>query len=68
MDQYGKYTLWGIPKGEKDALYEQILSSRCNTREQIQKIIALARKDGFHSFRVTENDGEIPDFSKAINV
>jgi hypothetical protein len=66
MDKKTKI-LWGIPKGKTDRLDEELLLSNAINDEHIEKIKALAEKDGWHSFRVSVIDDKFPDFTKTIN-
>jgi hypothetical protein len=58
--------VYGLAKGETERYMEQLLSSECETKEQIETLKSRAAKDGFHSFRVATSDGSKPDFSKTI--
>jgi len=58
--------LYGIPKGKTER-YEEVLLLTNATPESIERVKILARKDGFHSFRVAKIDLSVPpDFSKAV--
>lgn len=59
--------LWGIPKGETDSLYAQVLYTQAKTEADIERIKALASKDGWHSFSIQRIDGTIPDFGKGVS-
>jgi hypothetical protein len=67
MSAYGKFVVWGLARGESDPLHEKILSTQCNDQAAVESIIARAAADGFHSFRVMADNGELPDFVGAIN-
>lgn len=68
MDNTAEWiVVWGLPAGESDRLYEQVLSERCRNLEGVHAIIKAARRDGWHGFRVLCNDGNPPDFIAAIN-
>jgi hypothetical protein len=59
--------LWGLPKGEADRLYEVVLSTQCKTVAEVEKIKSLAKKDGWHGFRIQKlNLDIVPDFIKGI--
>jgi len=59
--------LWGLPKGEADRLYEVVLSTQCKTMAEVEKIKSLAKKDGWHGFRIQKLNLDIaPDFIKGI--
>ena len=58
--------LYGIPKGSTER-YEEVLLLTNATPELIEKVKALAAKDGFHSFRVAVIDlSEPPDFKRIL--
>jgi len=62
------YLLYGLENGENRPYMETLLLSCGKSMEDVNKVKCLASKDGFHSFRVaTHIDGEMPDFTKAIN-
>lgn len=61
-----KFDVWAIPAGETDRLHERPLTSFTLTREQADKVIAAAQRDGWHGFRLVEDDGAPPDFAKAV--
>lgn len=42
--------MWGLPKGKTDALHEQVMTNKCKTKADIDKVIAAASKDGWHGF------------------
>lgn len=44
--------LWGVPKGKKDQLHAQILSTQAKSSADVERVKAAASKDGWHSFRV----------------
>ena len=55
--------LWGIPQGSNDAIDEKILFTKARSQADIERIKAIASKDGWHSFRVQILDSEAkPDF------
>jgi hypothetical protein len=58
--------IWGLPKGETDRLYEQVLSTQCKTADEIERIKSRASQDGWHGFRVVNWDGSPPDFTKVL--
>ena len=58
--------VYGLAKGETERYMEQLLSTKCETKEAIETLKARASKDGFHSFRIATSDGSKPDFSKTI--
>ena len=58
--------LYAIPKGETERYMEDIISSQCETPEQIEAMKARASKDGWHSFRVAISDGSMPNFNNVV--
>jgi len=54
-----EYVLWGIPKGQTDALHSTILYTQGKTPAEVEKIKKIAARDGWHSFRV-----QVLDLSK----
>lgn len=59
--------LWATPAGQTDPLYEKPIYTQGKTDADIERVKALAAKDGWHSFRVQVIDGSIPDFTKCLN-
>ena len=58
--------LYGLPKNATER-YEEVLLLTNATPEKIQRVKALAARDGFHSFRVAKIDLSIPpNFVKAV--
>jgi hypothetical protein len=58
--------LYGLPKDAKER-YEEVLLLTNATPATIERVKALASKDGFHSFRVAVIDLTIPpDFTKVV--
>lgn len=47
-----EYVLWGIPKGETDALHAQVLYTQGKTPADVERVKRLAAREGWHSFRV----------------
>lgn len=58
--------VYGLPAGETREYMAVLLCSICKTQEDVDKIIRVASRDGFHSFRVIEYRDEPPDFTKAV--
>jgi hypothetical protein len=54
-----EYVLWGLPKGETDAIHQQVLSTQAKTPAQMEDVKKRAAAAGWHSFRV-----QILDLSK----
>jgi hypothetical protein len=60
--------LYGLPKGATER-YEEVLLLTRATPQSIERVKALAAKDGFHSFRVAVIDLSVtPDFKGTINL
>lgn len=61
--------IYGLPKGETERHTEALLSINCKNMEHVEKVIAAATADGFHSFRVVNFDPSIPpDFTGTVNL
>ena len=54
--------LWGIPSGQTDALYAQVLYTQAKSDADIERIKQIAAKDGWHSFSVQVLGGSMPKF------
>ena len=59
--------IYGLEQGETRDYMETLLHSKCKTEDDIQRVIAHAKKHGYHSFRVATYNGEAPDFTKVFN-
>jgi hypothetical protein len=67
INQMRETILYGIPKGATERC-EEVLLLTSATPAKIERVKALASKDGFHSFRVATVDLSVaPDFSKTVN-
>jgi hypothetical protein len=60
-----EYLLYGLRKGETER-YTEVLLARLASPAAAEKIKALAKADGFHSFRIAKFDGSPPDFTKVL--
>ena len=58
--------VYGIAKSDTERYMEQLLSSRCKSLADIERVKDAAAKDGFHSFRIAISDGSAPDFTRAV--
>ena len=58
--------VYGLEAGETRRAYEDLLSSKCKTLADVERVKGAAARDGYHSFRVTRWDGSPPDFSKVL--
>lgn len=61
-----EYILYGLAKDATESWQEDLLLAD-ESLERINKVIAIATRDGFHSFRIATFNGELPDFTKTIN-
>ena len=59
--------VWGKPQGKTDGLSETLLAETCRNAGDVARVKSAASRDGWHSFRVVEWNGEAPDFRKTIN-
>ena len=60
--------IYGLPPFENRAYREVILSTQCQTQEDINLIVEKATLAGFHSFRVANFNWEKPNFVNAIQI
>lgn len=60
--------IYALSSGDNMAWQEQLISSRCKNDADVQKVIAAAKADGWHSFRVAYYNGEAPNFVAAVNL
>jgi hypothetical protein len=61
--------IYGLRKDETRDYMEELLFSGAKSMDTINKVIELAKKEGFHSFRVaTFRMGEMPNFTKSLNI
>lgn len=58
--------LYGIAAGNTERWQEEILSTQCRNKAELEAIKERATRDGWHSFRVATWNGEAPDFLAAI--
>lgn len=63
-----EYLLYGLEQNETRDYMETLLYTHATTKEQLNKVIELAKANGFHSFRVATYNGEKPDFINALNI
>jgi hypothetical protein len=57
-----EWVLWGLPRGKRDRIHERILYTQARSEADVERVKALAAKDGWHSFRV-----QVLDLSKPFN-
>lgn len=62
------YIVWGLPAGSTDKMDETLLAESCTTLQHVEMVKTAASKDGWHSFRVWEYDGQAPDFAATVNI
>lgn len=60
-----EYVLWGRPADVTDALGEKVLICTADTIV-LERVRALATRDGFHGLRVQVLDGSRPDFTAGV--
>lgn len=56
VDEEPQFILWGRPAGETDALYEKPLYTKGRSLEDVERVKAIAARDGWHTFRVQRLD------------
>lgn len=60
--------IYGLAKEATQSWQEDLLSTNCKTEQDIQKVLKVAKEQGFHSFRITTYNGEAPNFIKALTI
>lgn len=60
--------IYGLAANDSESYKEQLLSTQCKTRADINAIINKATQAGFHSFRIANFNWEKPNFVKSIQV
>jgi len=60
--------LYGLPKNETRDYMEDLLLSNVYSMDKVNQVIELAKKEGFHSFRIATYNCEAPDFTKCLNI
>ena len=60
--------IYALSSGDNQSWQEQLISSQCKSDADVQKVIAAATNDGWHSFRIAYFNGEAPNFAAAINL
>ena len=60
--------VYGLYPGETERYTEELLSAKCRTMADVEAVKSAASKDGFHSFRVAEYNGEAPNFKATIRM
>jgi len=58
--------VYGLKAGETERYMEDLLSSQCRTSADVEAVKSAASRDGWHSFRVAEYNGEAPNFSGTL--
>jgi hypothetical protein len=66
-----EYILWAVPKGETDQLHAKPIYTQGRSPQDVERVKALAAKEGWHSFRVQVLDLAKPfdapkAFAKAV--
>jgi hypothetical protein len=67
VKQMQEILLYGLAKDATESYMEDLLATNCKNEQDIEKVIAVAKQHGFHSFRVAYYNGEKPDFTKVLN-
>ena len=62
-----EYLLYGLTHDETRAYMETLLIASKDP-EQIERVITIASKEGWHSFRTATYNGEAPNFTSTVNV
>lgn len=62
LNEAREWVLWGLPRGKRDRIHERILYTQAKSEADLERVKALAAKDGWHSFRV-----QVLDLSKPFN-
>lgn len=62
-----EHLLYGLHKDESRDYMETLLIVTKDPR-QIERVIAIASKEGWHSFRTATYNGEAPNFANTVNV
>ena len=62
-----EYLLYGLAHDENRAYMETLLLVSKDP-EQIERVITIASREGWHSFRTATYNGEAPNFVKVLNV
>jgi hypothetical protein len=61
--------LYGLAKDETRDYMEQLLLSHVHSMDKVNEVIELAKKEGWHSFRVaTFSMSNAPDFANTLNI
>jgi len=62
-----EHLLYGIAPGETRE-YMSTLLLVTHDKKEIDSVIEIASKQGWHSFRQASYNGEAPNFTKALNI
>ena len=61
--------LYGLAKDETRDYMEELLLSHVYSMDKVNEVIQLAKKEGWHSFRVaTFSMSNAPDFANTLNI
>lgn len=58
--------IYAIREGEARPFMEDLISTQCKTRADIEKVVTAARAAGWHSFRLSTWSGEKPNFENTV--
>lgn len=56
--------IYGVSKEYNEQYHEDLLSTNCKTKADIEKVLQHAKEHGYHSFRVVNFELSKPDFTK----
>lgn len=62
-----EYLLYGLAHDESRD-YMQTLLLVTHDQKQIDRVIEIASKEGWHSFRTATYNGEAPNFANTVNI
>jgi hypothetical protein len=60
--------IYALPAGETRRWYEEIISEKCKTDAEIDRVIEAATADGWHDFRIVDVYDCAPDFAGTVTV
>lgn len=59
--------IYALPKGETRDYMEDIMYCGVLAQSDIDKVIAAASADGWHSFRIAKYNGDRPNFAGVLS-
>ena len=60
--------IYALPRNATERYQEDLISVKCKTDQDIERVKAAASAQGWHSFRIAYFNGERPNFAAAVNV